>query len=115
LDFRYPYNLYPYLITSAEATAHLPLLQQLLNGRVLKRVQQREDDKIVTTLKSLCENHSKNKIVTELKASLETMNEAVKPLKSAKLLQTFGVYFHKVEKQLPPEFVIEVIKQLPKR
>lgn len=113
LDFRYADEFYRYLLTSAEATAHLPLLQQLLNGRVLKRMQQRKDDDVVTTLQSLCANHSKNKIVTELKASLETINKAVKPIKSAKLLQTFGVCFHKVEKQLPPEFVTEVMKQLP--
>lgn len=114
LDFRVPSNLYRYLLTSAEATVHYPLMQQLLQGRVDKRLQQQPYNNIVYVIKFLCTKHSKNETVNKLKASLETKSKAEKPIKSAKLLKAFGIYFHKVENQLPPEFVTEVEKHLSK-
>ncbi len=106
LDFRAPENLYKYLLTSTEAATHFPLMQQLLQGRLDKRMQQHNYTSCVAGLKFLCNEYSKDKTVNELKVGLESMSK--KPIKSANLLKTFGIYFQKVKNQLPPEFVAEV-------
>jgi hypothetical protein len=113
LDYRNPFAFDQYLRTSAEAAAHYPLMQQLLQGRADKRMQQKKDDETVGQLRELCSHHPKSAQVKELQTTLEAKSNGKKPIKSAKLLSAFGIYYYAHKPQLPRDFVAQAEEHLP--
>lgn len=96
-----------------ESAVLYPLLQQLLQGRALKRQQQQSNSTTVSLLKELCEKHPDSREVKDLEAILDMKDESKKPVKSTKLLRMFDERFQEDKSKYPSTFVEEVVQQLP--